>query len=95
VTLLIIARPFLFACQGMANTASHPVRHTALFEKKASLREDYLRVCATQNGVELFSNQSSGVLFSTTWGDGLVRQKVGEEIHQGALVDFLPYAVFN
>ena len=95
VTLLVIARPYLFACQGTADTAVHPVRHTALFEKKESLREDYLRVRALGAGVELFSNQSSGVLFSTTWGDGLVRQSVGEEIHEGALVDFLPYAVFN
>jgi molybdopterin molybdotransferase len=95
VTLLVIARPYLFACQGIADTAVHSVRHTALFEKKKSLREDYLRVRATDAGVELFSNQSSGVLFSTSWGDGLVRQNVSEEIHQGALVDFLPYAVFN
>ena len=95
VTLLVIARPYLFACQGTADTFVHSVRHAALFEKKRSLREDYLRVRATDAGVELFSNQSSGVLFSTTWGDGLVRQNVGEEIHQGALVDFLPYAVFN
>ena len=95
VTLLVIARPYLFACQGTADTAVHPVRHTALFEKKESLREDYLRVRALGAGVELFSNQSSGVLFSTTWGDGLVRQSVGEEIREGALVDFLPYAVFN
>jgi hypothetical protein len=35
------------------------------------------------------------VLFSTTWGDGLVRQGVGEEIREGELVDFLPFAVFN
>ena len=95
VTLLVIARPYLFACQGMTETTVNPVRHTALFDKKASLREDYLRVRATDAGVELFPNQSSGVLFSTTWGDGLVRQKVGEEISAGALVDFLPYAVFN
>ena len=95
VTLLVIARPYLFACQGMTETTVNPVRHTALFDKKASLREDYLRVRATDAGVELFPNQSSGVLFSTTWGDGLVRQKVGEEITEGALVDFLPYAFFN
>jgi len=95
VTLLVIARPYLFACQGTADTAVHSVRHTALFDKKESMREDYLRVRATDAGVELFSNQSSGVLFSTTWGDGLVRQNIGEEIHQGALVDYLPYAVFG
>lgn len=95
VTMLVIARPYLFACQGIADTSLHAARHTALFSKKPSMREEYLRVRATPAGLELFSNQSSGVLYSTSWGDGLVRQKPGEEIHQGSLVDYLPYAVFN
>jgi molybdopterin molybdotransferase len=67
----------------------------ARFSKKGSGREDYLRVRSTPRGVELFPNQSSGVLFSTTWGDGLVRQKIGEDIHEGSRVDYLPYALFN
>ncbi len=95
VTLLVIARPYLFACQGVSDTAVHAVRQIALFDKKGSQREDYLRVRATANGVELFPNQSSGVLFSTSWGDGLVRQSVGRDIQTGNLVDYLPYAVFN
>jgi molybdopterin molybdotransferase len=95
VTLLVVARPFLLACQGVADTALRPVAGTACFGKKGSSREDYLRVRSTESGLELFSNQSSGVLFSTSWGDGLVRQKVGEDIGEGALVDYLPYALFN
>ena len=95
VTLLVIARPYLFACQGISDTALHAVRQIALFDKKGSQREDYLRVRATPGGVELFSNQSSGVLFSTSWGDGLVRQNAGLEIQNGSLVDYLPYAIFN
>jgi molybdopterin molybdotransferase len=95
VTLLVIARSYLFACQGVTDTSLHAVPHKALFDKNASQREDYLRVRAGVDGVEQFSNQSSGVLFSTTWGDGLVRQKIGEEIGKGDRVDFLPWAVFN
>jgi molybdopterin molybdotransferase len=95
VTLLVIARPYLFACQGIADTSLHAVRHAARFSRKLSQREDYLRVRSGDAGVELFSNLSSGVLFSTTWGDGLVRQAAGTEILEGSLVDFLPYAVFN
>ena len=72
-----------------------PVRHVARFDKKGSSREDYLRVRTGAAGVELFSNQSSGVLFSTSWGDGMVRQKVDEDIRAGDLVDYLPYALFN
>jgi len=95
VTLLIIGRPYLFACQGIGDTALHPHQQRALFDKKGSAREDYLRVRSTADGLELFTSQSSGVLFSTSWGDGLVRQKVGEDIRQGDLVEFIPYAVLN
>ena len=95
VTLLVVARPYLFACQGVSGTALVAARHTARFEKKGSMREDYLRVRATDTGVELFPKMSSGILYSTTWGDGLVRQRVGEDIAEGGQVDFLPYAMFN
>ena len=95
VTLLIVARPYLFASQGVADTAPHAQLQRALFDKKGSAREDYLRVRSSSEGLELFSSQSSGVLFSTSWGDGLVRQKVGEDISRGNLVEFIPYAVLN
>lgn len=95
VTLLVVGRPYLFACQGIFETEVRPVRHTALFTKKAGTRQDYLRARSTADGVKLFPNQSSGVLFSTTWGDGLVRQAPGRDIEEGDLVDYLPYAAFN
>jgi len=95
VTLLIVARPYLFACQGIREKAMHAVREVALFSKQSGPREDYLRVRSTPAGLELFPNQSSGVLFSTTWGDGLVRQAPGNDIHSGDLVDYLPYALFG
>ena len=95
VTLLIIGRPYLLACQGITETGPQIQQHYALFDKKGSAREDYLRVKSTPDGLELFSSQSSGVLFSTSWGDGLVRQKVGEDIAEGDLVEFIPYAVLD
>jgi len=95
VTLLVVARPYLFACQGIRKTAMNAVREVALFSKRSGQREDYLRVRSTPGGLELFPNQSSGVLFSTTWGDGLVRQAPGGDMHSGDLVDYLPYALFG
>ena len=95
VTMLIIGRPYLFFCQGTADTTVHAVRHTACFEKQGSAREDYLRVRLGEKGLELFPSQSSGVLLSTSWGDGLVRQRVHEDIKQGDRVDFLPWPVLN
>jgi len=95
VTLLVIARPYLFACQGMSGCTLQPVSAAAGFSKPGSAREDYLRVRTTGSGLELFANQSSGVLTSTCWADGLVRQKVGEDIAAGSLVDYLPFGMFN
>lgn len=95
VTMLIVARPYLFHCQGITDTAAHAVPHTACFEKRGSAREDYMRVRLAEKGLELFSSQSSGVLLSTCWGDGLVRQPVHADIKQGDRVEFLPWSVLN
>jgi molybdopterin molybdotransferase len=95
VTLLVVARPYLFACQGIAATRQQPLAAKSRFARKGTTREDYLRVRSTPGGLELFPNQSSGVLFSTCWGDGLVRQAAGKDIDEGDLVDYLPFAVFD
>jgi molybdopterin molybdotransferase len=95
VTLLVIARPYLFACQGVDLKAPQACPLPACFGKPGSQREDYLRARCTPHGVELFPNQSSGVLYSACWGDGLVRQRAGQDIVPGAPVDFLPYALFD
>ncbi len=95
VTMLIIGRPYLFYCQGTADTTVHAVRHIACFDKRGSAREDYVRVRLGEKGLEPFSSQSSGVLLSTSWGDGLVRQGVHEDIKQGDRVEFLPWPVLN
>ena len=95
VTALIIARPFLFACQGASHTDVVPLRQVALFEKNGSFRQEYLRVRTGTDGVEMFEKQSSGVLFSTSWGDSLVVQKPYEDIKKGDTVDVIPYVLFN
>jgi molybdopterin molybdotransferase len=95
VTLLIIGRPYLLARQGMANLSIHPSRLVAGFDKKGGSREDYIRVRSGADGLELFPSQSSGVLMSTSWGDGLVRQAVGADIASGELVDFIPYSILQ
>ncbi len=95
VTMLIIGRPYLFCCQGTEDTAVQAMSQTVCFEKRGSAREDYIRVRLGERGLEPFSSQSSGVLLSTSWGDGLVRQPVHEDIKQGDLVEFLPWPVLN
>jgi molybdopterin molybdotransferase len=95
ITALVIARPFLFECQGISHHEVIPVRQTALFDKKGSPRQDYVRVRSGPDGVEIFPHQSSGILYSTCWGDGVVVQKPFEDIKSGDSVDVIPYALFN
>ncbi|MGB7451566.1 MAG: gephyrin-like molybdotransferase Glp [Lysobacterales bacterium] len=95
VTALVIARPYLFDCQGVSHSEIVPLRETALFDKKGSFRQEYLRVRSTAGGVEMFEKQSSGVLYSTSWGDGFVVQKPDEDIRKGERVDVIPFVLFN
>jgi len=95
ITALVVARPFLFNCQGVRHHDVIPVRQTALFDKKGSARQEYLRIRSGSDGVEIFPQQSSGVLYSTCWGDGVVVQKPGEDINHGDSVDVIPYVMFN
>lgn len=94
VTILVIARPYLFACQGIADGAITPLEQTALFDHKGSARQEYLRARMTPEGVEVYSKQSSGVLFSASWGDGMVVQAPGQDIVEGGPADFIPWSFF-
>lgn len=95
VTALVIARPFLFDCQGVSHSDIVPLRQVALFNKQGSMRQEYIRVRMTGEGVEIFEKQSSGVLFSTSWGDALVVQQPEQHIRHGDSVDVIPYVLFN
>jgi molybdopterin molybdotransferase len=56
-------------------------------------RREFLRVRRNAaGGLELFPNQSSGVLTSTVWADGLVDVPAGHTISRGDPVRFLPLA---
>ena len=43
-------------------------------------------------GLDLFPNQSSGVLTSAAWADGLVDNPAGTTIAHGDVVNYLPLA---
>ena len=91
VTFMILARPFLLACQGCQNSPQLYLKAQAQFSKPGEKREVYLRGRLTDQGVQIHSNQSSGVLSSACWGEVFVRQISGESIQQGDWVDVLPY----
>jgi molybdopterin molybdotransferase len=54
-------------------------------------RREFLRVRRNaEGGLELFANQSSGVLTSAVWADGLVDNPPGQAIARGDALRFLP-----
>jgi len=71
-----------------------PVQLPAHFElPRADKRREFLRVRRNAaGGLDLFPNQSSGVLTSAVWGDGLVDNPAGTTIAHGDAVSYLSLA---
>ena len=94
VTFLLLVRPFLLKLQGAADLAAKPITMTANFNwPKADRRREFLRVRRNDaGGLDLFVNQSSGVLTSAVWGDGLVDNPPGCSIAPGDVVRFIPFS---
>jgi molybdopterin molybdotransferase len=94
VTFLLFVRPFILKLQGRdaGLPQSYPMR--ADFDwLKADRRNEFLRVkINAQGGLDLFSNQSSGVLTSASWGDGLVDCPPGQAVKSGDMVKYIPFS---
>ncbi|MCM5681058.1 molybdopterin molybdotransferase MoeA [Schlegelella sp. S2-27] len=94
VTFLLAVRPFLLALQGSRVEPPQTLPMRAAFDwPKPDKRREFLRVRRTADGrVELFPNQSSGVLTSTVWADGVVDNPPGQAIASGDIVRYLSLA---
>ena len=94
VTFLLFVRPFILRLQGVAgDLAPRSYALPAAFERlKADKRNEFLRAKVNDGGeLELFANQSSGVLTSTVWGDGLIDCPPGLSIARGDKLRFIPF----
>lgn len=104
VTFLLLVRPFLQRLQGVSSGlgVSHAaadglpqaISLPAHFDwPRADRRREFLRVRRNAaGGLDLFPNQSSGVLTSVVWCDGLVDLPAGRTIARGDSVSFIPMA---
>jgi molybdopterin molybdotransferase len=92
VTFLLLVRPFLLQLQGATALQPPAVRLPAHFAwQRPDRRREFLRVRRNASGgLDLFANQSSGVLTSTVWADGLVDNPANQAIQPGDQVRFLP-----
>ncbi len=91
VTFALLVRPFLLRLQGAEGVEPVTVSARADFSwPRADKRREFLRVRRNgRGGLDLFSNQSSGVLTSTVWADGLVDNPPGTTIAPGDTVRFV------
>ena len=91
VTFLLLVRPFLLRMQGVQDVALPRLALRADFDwPRPDRRQEFLRVRRNDaGGLDLFPNQSSGVLTSVVWGDGLVDNPPGRSIARGDTVHFI------
>ncbi len=94
ITHLLAVSTVLRVLQGMDPVlpAGLPVR--ADFDwPRPDRRREFLRArINADGGLDLFPNQSSGVLTSAVWADGLIDNPPGQAIARGEMVRFLPLA---
>ena len=94
VTFLVAVAPVLRALQGAPTALPSGLPLRADFDwPRPDRRREFLRVQLNrEGGLDLFGNQSSGVLTSAVWADGLVDNPAQQVIRCGDTVRFLPLA---
>ena len=94
VTFMLLVRPFLLRLQGVADVTPVRMALPAHFDlQRGDKRREFLRVRRNAaGGLDLFPNQSSGVLTSAAWGDGLVDNTANTTIAKGDIVQFISFA---
>lgn len=94
MTFVLLVRPFLLRLQGVADVSVPAHTLPAHFNlPRADKRREFLRVRRNAaGGLELFANQSSGVLTSAVWGDGVVDHPAGRTIAHGDVVRYVSFA---
>lgn len=89
VTFYQLARDFLWAVQGADAQPLLHLKGKANFSTQKSIaRTEFLRARFNQGNVEIFNNQSSGVLSSSSWSDGFACVPAGKIINEGDEIDF-------
>ncbi len=94
VTHLLAVSTVLRVLQGMDSDLPAALPMRADFDwPRPDRRREFLRArLNAEGGLDLFPNQSSGVLTSAVWADGLIDNPPGQAIARGDAVRFLPLA---
>ncbi len=91
VTFALLARPYLLRRQGVQEVAPLRFQVPAGFVwVKPGNRREYLRARLENGRAILYRNQSSGVLRSAAWAEGLVEVLEGTTLAEGDWLNFIP-----
>ncbi len=91
VTFALLARPYLLRRLGVAEvTPLHFPVPAGFTWRIPGNRREYLRARFEQGRAVLYPNQSSGVLRSAAWAEGLVEVREGTTLAEGDSVNFIP-----
>jgi molybdopterin molybdotransferase len=94
LVFLLMVRPFVLRCLGVTDVLPRPLQLRADFDwLKPIRRREFIRVKVNdQGGLDLYPNQSSGVLTSTSWADGVAEVPAETPIRRGETVTYHPFA---
>lgn len=91
VTFGLLARPYLLRRLGVRDVLPLQFRVPAGFTwNKPGDRREYLRGRLEQGRAVYYSNQSSGVLRSAAWAEGLIEVREGTTVTEGDFLNFIP-----
>ena len=93
VTFGLLARAYLLRRMGVAGVEPLSYKVPADFSwTKAGTRREYLRARLEEGRAALYYNQSSSILRSAAWADGLVEIPEHQCLDEGDLVRFIPFS---
>ncbi len=93
VTFGLLARPYLLRRLGIERVIPLALEVPAKFERsRPGNRREFMQARVVEGRVVLHENQSSAVLRSAAWADGLVELPEGQVILPGQPVRFIPYS---
>ena len=94
VTFLLAVRPVLLKLQGATELQPRGWPMRADFDwPRPDRRREFLRVRRNdQGGLDLYPNQSSGVLTSVVWADGVIDNPANQPIAAGDTAHYLPFS---
>ena len=93
VTFGLLARPYILRRMGGQEVEPLSINVPAGFAwSRPGSRREYLRAQLQEGRAVLYPNQSSGVLRSAAWADGLVEVRENSTLVEGDVVRFIPFS---